>query len=154
MNDNAAGASARAESVKELRFDHVGVSVADLNRSHAFYRDVFGFTTLEEQFSLPQHQIAGRVLTNAAGVRIELFERQGSAPGAPGHPTDSTLRQGYFQFALRVLHLDMIYAQVVSAGAREILPPRLAPDGRSHFAFVSDPDGNLVELIQRAESKS
>jgi catechol 2,3-dioxygenase-like lactoylglutathione lyase family enzyme len=37
----------------------------------------------------------------------------------------------------------------VAAGATPIFEPRIAPDGVSLVAFVGDPDGNLVEFLQR-----
>jgi catechol 2,3-dioxygenase-like lactoylglutathione lyase family enzyme len=39
---------------------------------------------------------------------------------------------------------------VVAAGAKAVLSPRIAPDGRTLFAFIADPDGNLIELLQRS----
>jgi glyoxylase I family protein len=48
--------------------------------------------------------------------------------------------------------LDASYARVVAAGATPLMPPRTAPDGRTLFGFVGDPDGNLVELLQRTPS--
>ena len=37
-------------SDQAMTIDHAGVSVSDLGRSHAFYRDMFGFTETETNF--------------------------------------------------------------------------------------------------------
>lgn len=132
----------------ELTLDHGGVSVADLDLSRRFYIDVLGFTQ-EEEFRIPNNPIRGAVLVNAVGSRVELFCREGSERGNPGHPTDSTKVQGWFQLAFRVTDLEATFAEVVRGGARPVKPPFVAPDGRSKVAFIGDPDGNLIELIQR-----
>ena len=129
--------------------DHAGVSVADLERSERFYRDVLGFTTAEDRFAFPEHDLRGVVLANPQGARVELFERKGSAPTGPHHQIESTRRQGWFQFALAVPDIAGTFAAVVAAGAEPSLAPTTAPDGVSLVAFVRDPDGNLVEFLQR-----
>ncbi len=135
--------------VESMRFDHVGLSVANLDASRRFYGDVLGFRTEEHSFALPDHDIQGLILLNAQGVRIELFHRKGSQPGRVGHPTESALTHGYFQFALAVADINVTFARVVAAGATSVLSPRIAPDGRTLIAFIADPDGNLVEFLQR-----
>lgn len=140
--------------IEPMRFDHVGLSVASLEVSRRFYGDVLGFRTLEDSFALPAHDIKGLILLNAQGVRIELFERKGSTPGRVGHPTEGALTRGYFQFALGVADINATFARVVAAGATPVLSPRVAPDGRALFAFIADPDGNLVEFLQRPASAS
>jgi len=129
--------------------DHAGVSVADLDRSERFYRDVLGFTAVEDRFAFPEHELRGVVLANPQGARVELFERKGSAPTGPHHQIESTRRQGWFQFALAVPDIAGTFAAVVAAGAEPSLAPSTAPDGVSLVAFVRDPDGNLVEFLQR-----
>ncbi len=141
--------AAMEHQIEPMRFDHVGLSVADLEASRRFYGEVLGFHTLEEAFELPAHEITGLILLNAQGVRIELFHRKGSKPGRVGHPTEGALTHGYFQFALSVTDIKATFQRVVAAGAKSVLTPRFAPDGRSLFAFIADPDGNLVELLQR-----
>ena len=129
--------------------DHAGVSVADLERSERFWREVIGFDTVEDRFAFPDHDLKGVVLVNPQGARVELFERQGSEPTGPHHQIESTRRQGWFQFALAVPDLDQTFAAVVAAGAEPSLPPTTAPDGVSLVAFVRDPDGHLIEFLQR-----
>jgi len=129
--------------------DHAGVSVADLERSECFWREVLGFDTVEDRFAFPDHDLKGVVLVNAQGARVELFERTGSVPTGPHHQIESTLRQGWFQFALAVPDIAQTFQAVVAAGAEPSLPPTTAPDGVSLVAFVRDPDGNLVEFLQR-----
>jgi lactoylglutathione lyase len=130
-------------------FDHAGVSVADLERSHRFYAEVLGFDQVEDSFEFAEHELRGLVLTNATGTRVELFCRKGSEPTGPHHQLDSTKKQGWFQFALSVPDINATFAAVVEAGASPLLPPSTAPDGISLVAFVGDPDGNLVEFLQR-----
>lgn len=131
-----------------LALDHAGASVGDLDRAIAFYTEVFGFV-VDETFAIPGTAVRGAVLVNAGGARVELFHREGSAASPPGHPIDSTLRQGWFQLAFRVPDVDSAFDRVVAAGATAVKPPFRAPDGRCRVAFVGDPDGNLIELIQR-----
>jgi catechol 2,3-dioxygenase-like lactoylglutathione lyase family enzyme len=106
-----------------LGFDHAGLSVSDLERSHQFYADVFGFN---------------------------LFAQRGSQPRKRLDPTVGAMQRGWFQFALSTKDIKASYARVVAAGAAPLMPPRVAPDGRTLCAFVGDPDGNLVEQLQRS----
>ncbi len=135
--------------IAPMRFDHVGVSVASLEVSRRFYREVLGFRIEESTFALPEHYIRGLILLNGEGVRIELFQRRGSMPGRIGHPTEGALTQGYFQFALAVADIATTFGAAVAAGAKPVLSPRIAPDDRTLFAFIADPDGNLIEFLQR-----
>jgi catechol 2,3-dioxygenase-like lactoylglutathione lyase family enzyme len=129
--------------------DHAGISVADLERSERFYREVLGFERVEDRFAFPEHDLKGVVLVNAQGARVELFERQGSVPAGLQHHIESTRRQGWFQYALAVPDIAQTFAAVTAAGAQATLAPTTAPDGASLVAFVRDPDGNLVEFLQR-----
>jgi catechol 2,3-dioxygenase-like lactoylglutathione lyase family enzyme len=152
-SENSNGHEPPIESaIEPMQFDHVALSVSDLEISRRFYGDVLGFRREEHAFTLPQHDIRGLILLNAQGVRIELFHRLGSKPGRVGHPTEGALTHGYFQFALSVRDISATFERVVAAGATPVLSPRIAPDGFTLFAFVADPDGNLIEILQRPSS--
>lgn len=132
----------------DLDLDHAGTSVADLARSLRFFGGAFGFG-IEETFSIPATDVRGAVLRHPSGARIELFHDPESVATPPGDPVGSARRRGWFQVAFRVRDLDAAYDRAINAGGDAVRPPFLAPDGRSTVAFLRDPDGNLIELIQR-----
>lgn len=140
-----------SEKPAAMSLDHVGVSVADLSRSESFYRDLLGFDAVEDRFVLAQHGLRGVVLRNGAGARIELFEKQGAvARPAVSHPADGAALHGWFQAAFRAHDVEQEFSRLVSAGAAPVLAPFMAPDGQSRVAFIADPDGNLIELVERS----
>lgn len=132
-----------------MPFDHTGISVRDLEVSVRFYGEVLGFSTCEETFELKGRDVRGAVLVNADGVRIELFERKGSRANRIGDPIEDTVVQGWFQLAFAVDDVQALFDRTVAAGAKPLLTPRVAPDGRSIVAFIGDPDNNLVEFLNR-----
>ena len=82
------------------RFDHVGLSVADLEAAERFYSSAFGFTR-QLVFELSPPPIRGMMLTPPSGCWFELFEHAASAPGpeATG-PIEAHATRGYNHFAL------------------------------------------------------
>ena len=138
-------------SIRDMPIDHAGTSVANLEVSEIFYRDLFGFTIAEDRFTLPQFNLRGVVLRNGAGARIELFEKQGSVPMRKSDPNEGTAFHGWFQLAFSARNVAEQFERVVAGGAAVIKPPFTAPDGMTTVAFIADPDGNLIELIERPD---
>jgi lactoylglutathione lyase len=137
-----------------MRFHHVGVSVSDLERSLAWYGEVLGFKP-GYAFEVPQAGLRGRFAVNEDGVSIELIEKSGARPGAllseDGRPNPIVANGvlGYNHFALAVSDLDGTYARIIAAGGREVWDPRPSPEPGVRMAYLADPDGNLVELIEK-----
>ncbi|MER7250759.1 VOC family protein [Kribbella sp. NPDC000426] len=55
---------------------------------------------------------------------------------------------GYFHWALSVDDLDATFTHLLDAGATEVSAPAPAARAGARFAYVKDPEGNLLELIQ------
>ena len=111
----------------------IAITVRDVAQATGFYRDTLGLKFL---FS------AGPNLAflSAGGVRIMLTTPQGH--GEVGK--NSTL---YF----KVSDLSAVHAAVVARGAANERVPQLTakmPDHELWMAFVRDPDGNLVGLME------
>jgi catechol 2,3-dioxygenase-like lactoylglutathione lyase family enzyme len=131
-----------------IELDHAGLSVADLGAARAFYGQALGFEA-EHEFELPGG-IRGLMLKLESGGRLELFQHPASAGGlrAPT-PLEALATRGYGHVAVGAPDIDAVYARALAAGASERVPPRPSPEPGVRFAFLADPEGNLVELVER-----
>lgn len=115
------------------RLGQVAVTVADVPKALAFYRDLLG---LEFLFA-PSPTLA---FLRAGEVRLMLTTPQGA--GAVG-------QNSLLYFAVE----DIVarHARLVAAGASAGPAPHLVarmPDHELWIGFVSDPDGNPVGLME------
>jgi predicted enzyme related to lactoylglutathione lyase len=123
--------------LSEIR--QIAITVSDVAAALSFYRDVLGLTFL---FS-PAPNLA---FLSAGPVRIMLSTPQGA--GTVGH--NSLL---YF----KVTDIVAAHAAIVERGATNERPPQLTaklPDHDLWTAFVRDPDGNLVGLMEEKRELS
>jgi lactoylglutathione lyase len=130
--------------------DHIGLSVADLDAQAAWYSKALGLHAAAP-FALEDLGIRGVFLVDARHEwAIELLSREGSVPGlhAPDPPT-AVLTRGYGHICLRVEDVDSTFEQLIGAGASERMPPRAAPEPGVRMAYVADPEGHLIELLDR-----
>lgn len=132
-----------------LALDHVGLAVADLSAQSAWYQRALGLTPVNP-FSIDALGLSGVFLVDATGWSIELLHRVGGAPGprATDAP-DAALIHGYGHLCLRVDDVDGLHDRLVGAGGTSAMTPQDAPEPGVRMAFVCDPEGNLIELIDR-----
>jgi lactoylglutathione lyase len=135
-------------------FDHAGISVLNLDRAVAWYGQALELD-VEFEFSLPTFDFRGVMMLSPTGYRIELLERQGSRPGPkPDNPVDAALTQGFGHICLDVENVKVAYAELIAAGAVDRMSPRSSPEPGVQMAYVADPEGNLIELLDRAAVRS
>ncbi len=133
-----------------ISFDHVGLSVRDLGAAVEFYTRAFGFSR-QLEFDLAPHPIRGVMLVHPGGFRLELFEHAASAPGLQGlGPIESHATRGYNHFALGAPDIGAVFAAALAAGASPVVEPSPSPEPGVRFAFLADPEGNLVELVEKS----
>ena len=133
-----------------VQVDHIGLSVADLDGAAAFYTQALEFDR-EFEFELPFDDVRGLMMLHPSGLRLELFERPGATPGIQGlGPREAIATHGYGHFALAVDDgLDRLYDGLLAGGARGVKEPGPSPEPGVRMAFVADPEGNLIELVER-----
>ncbi|WP_344015301.1 VOC family protein [Pseudonocardia xinjiangensis] len=136
------------EAMSVFVFDHVGLSVTDLDVERLFYARALGMTEVEESFEMPEAQVRSTILRAESGLKIELVERGGSAAQEFADPFDAAGTQGYFHWALYVADLDAAFRDLLAAGAQAVSGPANGVRPGMRFAYVKDPEGNLLELIQ------
>jgi catechol 2,3-dioxygenase-like lactoylglutathione lyase family enzyme len=133
---------------RELGLDHVGLSVASLDAAGRFYSEAFQFAH-EFAFDLPRG-IRGLMMRHPSGARVELFQRPDSEPGLrAANPIEALATRGYGHLALAASEIDSVFRRALAAGARAVVEPGPSPEPGVRFAFLADPEGNLVELVER-----
>jgi glyoxylase I family protein len=122
--------------------DHVVLRVADADRSIAFYCGVLGCTIEKRQERLGLiHLRAGETLIDLVPLDGTLGAAGGAGPGKEGRNVD--------HFALKVAPFDAeairkhLQAHGVEPG--EVVP-RFGSEGDGPSMYLTDPDGNGVEL--------
>ena len=125
-----------------IRFDHVAITVRDMERSVAFYRDLLGFDVLGQL--LVNKGRMKLVYLRSGGAYVELFEyRDHDAETAVGVPDTVG---GFKHLALQTDDVDGLAARLKAAGIEFTLDP-LDAEGGVRLAFFRDPDGNLLEIV-------
>jgi lactoylglutathione lyase len=134
---------------EHVHFDHVGITVADLDRAVEWYGGALDLV-VEFVFELPQFGFRGVMLKSPTGYRIELLERAGSAAGpCPSDPIDAAGTQGFGHMCLDVADVDASFERLRAGGAAERMSPRPSPEPGVRMAYLADPEGNLIELLDR-----
>ncbi|MBM3372595.1 MAG: VOC family protein [Betaproteobacteria bacterium] len=125
-----------------LGLDHVVLRVSSLARMQRFYCEVLGCTLERERPDLGTVQLrAGSALIDLVDVAGETGRKGGAAPGREGRNMD--------HLCLRIEPFDpgAISAQLLRHG---VVPGeiklRYGADGRGPSLYLSDPEGNVVEL--------
>ena len=134
------------------RLDHVGLNVRDLDAMADWYRQGFGYSE-QLRFTLEELDLRIVMLVDDAGRRFELLSRSAGTPGLrAGTPVEAAATWGYGHVAFVVGDLAGTHAGLIELGGRNVFDPRPSPEGGWSFAWVHDPEGNLVELIARTPS--
>ncbi|MBT2225741.1 VOC family protein [Nonomuraea sp. NEAU-A123] len=136
-------------SRQKIRFDHVGISVPDLEAATEWYCDTLDLTPAPA-FAVAGTDLRGVMLLHESGYRIELLHRPGAVPGlAPDSALAAAGTLGYGHICLCVEDVDAEFARLVGAGATVRMEPGPSPRPGARVCFVADPYGNLIELIDR-----
>ena len=139
------------------RLSHIGITVADPERSLRFYRDLLGFRPLS-RLSVDDSNSARLVGLDPLELHATFLERDGTRIelmyyAAPGDEPDQVPRpmnrRGLTHLAVRVDDLPELLERLEAAGIEILKDTHIRnPDFASEVVFVLDPDGVRIELIQ------
>jgi catechol 2,3-dioxygenase-like lactoylglutathione lyase family enzyme len=149
-------------STNEFRIisaDHTGITVSNLERSLAFWRDVIGFEfshtahqkgeLAEEITGVKGAEIKLAVLKTPCGHKIELLEYL-----APADRKCANLRScdvGSVHVALLVEDLNAALDRIAASGWKTAGQPQIltkGPNAGRRVVYVRDPDGTTIEFMQ------
>jgi catechol 2,3-dioxygenase-like lactoylglutathione lyase family enzyme len=144
----------------EARFAHVNLIARDWRRLADFYSRVFGWELVR-----PERDLSGAWLDAATGmlaVRIRGVHLRLPGHGATGptleifqyhpsaeRPAPALNRPGFGHIALAVADVAAVRDAVVAGGGGtvgDLVSVDIRGAGRLSFVYVTDPEGNVIEL--------
>jgi catechol 2,3-dioxygenase-like lactoylglutathione lyase family enzyme len=136
-------------AVPSVQHFMMGMSVGDIEKMTAWYRDMLGFKVAKD---LAMGQGGGKLrLLENGNERIEMVYTAGSKPGEQRPlPPNSTI-QGWVQLTMEVPDLDAARAALIAKGVAPGAITPIAPLG-IRIMFMRDPEGNIVELVQKLKN--
>ena len=115
---------------------HVNVNVADAEETIAFYEQ-FGFEESWE-FETPDGETHNRYIVADNGIELQLSETEGESEFEAGTAWD--------HLAIGVDDIDGVFEEIDHYGVDK--EPADQPEAGARTAFVRDPDGRRVELVE------
>ena len=151
-------------SARIIAADHTGITVSNLERSLAFWRDVLGFEyshsahqtgeQVEQITGVKASELKLAVLKTPTGHKIELLEYL--APDDRKERND--LRPcdlGHVHIALVVDDLEAILQKMAASEWKAAGNPQMltvGPNAGKRVVYVRDPDGTTIELMQMPQN--
>ena len=138
-----------------------GIVVHDLERQVRFYRDGLScteFRRVELPDAIAEQSGLGSALTlvlmrTPAGEGIKLLRPHGAPPTSPAAPENLTARRGVAYLTFDVADLEAAVGRLVAAGATlRSARQRVQLGSGTALVFLDDPEGNTIELVERAAS--
>lgn len=121
---------------------HLALKVRDLEASAHFYRDQIGF----QEMGRLRHDNGDTWLIYLRITDTQFLELMISDSDAPA-PADGTTGPTHYCFTID--DLDVEAARLEAAGVPLTSPIKLGIDG-NRGAWIEDPDGNRIELMEMA----
>jgi glyoxylase I family protein len=150
----------KSKSFRIIAADHTGITVSNLERSLAFWRDVLGFefSHSARQSSEMAEQITGvkgaelklAVVKTPGGHKIELLEYLAPADRKKNldlRPCDV----GHAHVALIVENLEPLLERIAASGWKAGGKPQtlaVGPNAGKRVIYVRDPDGTTIEFME------
>lgn len=136
--------------IRIREIDHIVLRVIDLERMIGFYTTFLGCKVVRRRDDIGIVQMrAGQSMIDLVPVNGELGRAGGAAPGVEGRNLD--------HFCVRIEPFDEAAIRRHLGPAGVSVGPvtsRLGADGKGPSIYISDPEGNTVELKGPPSSKS
>ena len=144
----------KGNTVSVIALQQAAVAVTNLEASVAFYSDLLGLDYLGHQY-LPPETVYELYGLQGVSVRYGWFKVGATASVIclyefdPVNKTPYTFkpgRLGPLHFSLQVRDLTTLYNDLMAKGVEGVAPPKGRAIGM-RSAFIKDPDGLLIELV-------
>lgn len=135
---------------------HVGLVVANLEKSLEFWCDTMGFVVSRQMVESGPHIDAMLGLRDVRVTTVKLAAPDGNLLELlhfHSHPdkqkwVGNPCSTGFTHIALTVKDLDETLRRLKLVGASVPAAPQLSPDGQVKVIYASGPEGVLLELVE------
>jgi methylmalonyl-CoA/ethylmalonyl-CoA epimerase len=126
---------------------HVGISVADIEESQSWYREILGFETISQSYE-PQLKCKIAFMRNG-DFEIELFQHDDtiSLPKERLYPNTDIQTQGTKHICFSNDNVPELVERLKDKGMDIAIGP--INMGTDIVAFIRDNNGTLIEFIQK-----
>jgi diaminopimelate decarboxylase len=153
----------RGDEPRVVGVDHVSLTVDDLDRSVGFYCGLLGLTLhdrgrlepelIEQMTGMPNAEVDYADVDLGSRI-LELLHHRTAAAHRPVASRQE--RPESVHIGLRVDDAAAVHGRLTAAGFAPLSPPRTLPDDGSGWSgsivfYVRDPDGVMLEIVERAE---
>lgn len=129
--------------MKEItRINHIGIRVASLESSRAFYEKI-GFEFIEG----PVGPEPVAIMEHPSGININFILNTNSGSSDNILMDSPVKHSGYTHMALEVTDLEAVKRHLAELNIAVTGGPVILPGG-AEFIFVRDPDRNVIEFHQ------
>lgn len=147
---------ARGKIMRLPGLRHAGIVVTDMHEALRFYSGILGFQIWRQAVE------TGPYIDTVVGLsRVRLHWVKLKAPGGGllellqylSHPRSAPRRTracdiGASHIAVTVSDAAALVRTVRRKGLRVIADPAVSPDGKAKVAYIHDPDGTIVEVVE------
>ncbi len=142
------------------RYAHTNIVAKDWKKLAGFYTDVFGCVPVP-----PERDLSGEWLEKGTGVKdakikgihlrlpghgnkgptLEIFQYEQNER----HPVTEINREGLAHLSFEVENVEAVRDLVLSCGGKaigELITKEIQNTGRITFIYMTDPEGNIIEI--------
>jgi len=124
---------------------NVGITVADAEKTAAWYEATFGLAR-RKSGTFPQGRF---IILGSPTLEVEIIQHEASVDARRELkiPNDY-LQRGVFKVGFYVDDLDATIARLKERQVRLLMEDGRDPELHLRFALIADPDGNTIQLFQ------
>lgn len=125
-----------------MKLIHSAIRTENLSKAVDFYSEVFGLAIREKRYIAAHRTTLVFLKDEASGAEIEIIAEDEPKPiGKSENPS-------FAHFAFGSENIDDDTARIKAKGYSFLREPFLSMDKSMKIAFMSDPDGNTIEIIE------
>lgn len=125
---------------------HIAISVANLEESVAWYREMFGFEEISSEYVESCHSQITTMTNGRFDLELFLHDNSTPLPEIRKSPDTDPMEQGIKHFCFATEDLQGLLKELTEKGVKVLVGPIAM--GIHTACYIQDNSGNPIELMQ------